>query len=146
MLETTNLLGAALTHAIYLFCILTFVCRLLDKPSLGHWFGYPLMLTALPLAYLLVKAPQLQRPVLYYVQIGLMLGFLLVELLVDYSPKIEFRQVRWMVISYVMLFFAATGGMLGIARQGGRVWTITAVTLFLVMAVLAFVQREATGM
>jgi hypothetical protein len=146
MLKTTNLLGAILTHAIYLFCILTFVCRLLDKPSLEHWLGYPLMLTAIPLVYLLVKAPQLQRPVLYYVQISLMLGFLLVELLVDYSPKIEFRQVRWMVISYVMLFFAATGGMLGVARRGGRVSTITAVILFLAMAVLAFVQREVTGM
>jgi peptidoglycan/LPS O-acetylase OafA/YrhL len=135
-----------LTHAIYLFCILTFLCRLLDKPSLGHWFGYPLMLTSIPLVYLLVKAPQLQRPVLYYVQISLMLGFLLVELLLDYSPKVEFRQVRWMVIMYVTLFFAATGGMLGIARQSGRVWAITAVILFLAMAVLAFVQREVTGM
>ncbi len=138
MLETTNLLGAVLTYAIYIFCILTFISRLLNKPSLGHWFGYPLMLTAIPLVYLLVRAPQLQRPVLYYVQIGLMLGFLLVELILDYYPKIEFRQVRWMVITYVVLFFASTGGMLGVAQQGGLLSTVT--------AVLAFVQRAVTGM
>ena len=83
---------------------------------------------------------------LYYVQICLMLGFLLVELLLDYVLKIEFRQVRWMVISYVTLFFAATGGMLGVAAQSGRAWTVTAGILFLIMAVLAFVQRAVTGM
>ena len=69
-----------------------------------------------------------------------------VELLLDYVLKIEFRQVTWTVISYVMLFFAATGGMLGVAANGGRVWMISAVILYLVMAVLAFVQRAVTGM
>ncbi len=87
MLETRNLLSAILTRVIYLFCMRTFVCRLLDKPSLGHWFGYPLMLTAIPLVYLLLKVLQLRRPVMYYVQIGPILGFLLVELLVNYSPS-----------------------------------------------------------
>jgi len=84
--------------------------------------------------------------VLYYIQIILILLFLLVELLLDYILKIDFRQVRWMVISYVTFFFAATGGMLGVAANGGRTWTISTVILFLVMAVLAFVQRAVTGM
>ena len=51
-----------------------------------------------------------------------------------------------MVITYVTLFFAGTGGMLGVAENAGRAWTIPAVILFLVMAVLAFVQRAVTGM
>ena len=61
--------------------------------------------------------------------------FLLVELLLDYVLVIEFRQVGWMVISYVMLFFAATGGMLGVAAKAGRTWTISGVILFLYMLV-----------
>ena len=68
------------------------------------------------------------------------------EFLLDYALKIEFRQTRWMVISYVVLYFAGTGGMLGVASNAGRGWTISAVILFLVTAVLAFVQRAATGM
>ena len=59
---------------------------------------------------------------------------------------IDFRNVQWMVISYVVLFFAGTGGMLGVARNAGRGWTILAVSLFLVMAALAFIQRAVTGM
>jgi hypothetical protein len=146
MQETTNLLGAALTLAIYALCILVFGFRLVGKSQWGHWIGHLLLLTALPLAYLLLTAPRLDRPALYYVQIGLMLTWLLVMLLLDYVLKIDFRQTRWMVISYVTLFFAATGGMLGVAAQSGHTWTAAAIVLFLIMAVLAFVQRAVTGM
>jgi len=66
-------------------------------------------------------APQLQRPTLYYIQIGCMLAWLVVEALLDYILKFDFRQVRWMVISYVVLFFAGAGGMLGVAVNVGRI-------------------------
>jgi hypothetical protein len=95
--------------------------------------------------FLLLKAPQLERPALYYIQIGCMLAWLVVEALLDYILKIDFRNVRWVVISYVVLFFAGTGGMLGVARYAGRGWSISAIILFLIMAVLTFVQRAVTG-
>jgi len=146
MLERTNLLGAIVAVVFYVSAILVFILRLLSRPQYGHWIGYVEFLLALPLGYLLVKAPQLERPVLYYVQIGLMLAWLIVELCLDYIFQIDFRHTRWMVISYVILFFAGTGGMLGVAANAGRGWTISAIILFLVMAALAFVQRVVTGM
>jgi len=146
MLDRTNLLGAIVAVVFYASAILLCIFRLLGKPQFGHWIGYVEFLLAIPMIYLLVKAPQLERPTLYYIQIGLMLAWLIVEALLDYILKIDFRQVRWMVISYVVLFFAGTGGMLGVARNAGRGWTISAIILFLVMAVLAFVQRAVTGM
>lgn len=146
MLERINCLGVLVSHAIYSLSIMLCVSRLLSRPGLARCAGYAILFTALPLVYLLLKAPQFERPALYYIQIGLMLAWLLVEFILDYLLKIEFRQVRWMVIAYVTLFFAGTGGMLGIAAYGGRTWTITAVILFLVMAVLAFVQRAVTGL
>ena len=75
-----------------------------------------------------------------------MLSWLLVVALLDYILKIDFRNIRWIVISYVVLFFAGTGGMLGVASNAGREWSISAVVLFLIMAVLTFVQRAVTGM
>jgi hypothetical protein len=59
MLEQAKILGVIVTYAIYLLCSLTFVARLLNRPQLGRRFGYPLMLTALPLLYLLLLAGQL---------------------------------------------------------------------------------------
>ena len=75
-----------------------------------------------------------------------MLSWLLVVALLDYILKINFRNIRWIVISYVVLFFAGTGGMLGLASNAGRGWSISAIILFLIMAVLTFVQRAVTGM
>lgn len=146
MLQTTNLLGAVLAHLIYVASILVFVSRLLGWNQLGQWSGYTLLLTAFPLAYLLLKAPQFERPALYYVQIGLMIVTILVIFLLDYLLEIEFRHTRWMVVAFVMLYFAGTGGMLGVAADAGRTWMISAIVLYLVMAALAFWQRAVTGM
>jgi hypothetical protein len=146
MPEKTNLLGAIVAIAFYVSAILVFIFRLLGQPQYGHWIGYFEFLLAIPMIFLLLKAPQLERPALYYVQIGCMLAWLVVEALLDYILKVDFRNVRWMVISYVVLFFAGTGGLLGVAANAGRGWSIPAIILFLIMAVLTFVQRAVTGM
>jgi hypothetical protein len=146
MLEKMNLLGAVTTIVFFVSAILVFAFRLLGKPQYGHWIGYFEFLLAVPLIFLLVKAPQLGRPTLYYIQIGCMLAWLVLEALLDYILKFDFRNVRWMMISYVVIFFAGTGGMLGVAANAGRSWSIAAIILFLIMAVLTFVQRAITGM
>ncbi len=146
MLEKMNLLVAIVAIAFYVSSILVFAFRFLGKPQVGHWIGYFEFLLAIPMIFLLLKAPQLERPALYYIQIGCMLAWLVLEALLDYILKIDFRNVRWMVISYVVLFFAGSGGMLGVATTAGRVWSISAIILFLIMAVLTFVQRAVTGM
>ena len=146
MLERANVLGAVLTVAFYVLAILVFVFRLLDRPAYARFAGWVELFLGLPLAYLLLTATALERPALYRVQVGLMLAWLIVELVVDYVLRIPFREVRWAVIVYVTLFFAGTGGMLGVASQAGRVWVIPSVMLFLTMAALAFIQRAVTGM
>jgi hypothetical protein len=146
MLEKTNLLGAIVAVTFFVSAILVFIFRLFGKPQYGYWIGYFEFLLAIPLVFLLLKAPHLERPALYYIQIGCMLAWLVVEALLDYILKIDFRNVRWMVISYVVLFFAGTGGMLGVASNAGREWSISAIILFLIMAILTFVQRAVTGM
>jgi hypothetical protein len=146
MLEKTNLLGALTAIAFFASAILVFTFRLVGKPQYGYWLGYFEFLLAIPLIFLLLKAPQLERPALYYIQIGCMLAWLVVEALLDYILKVDFRNVSWMVISYVVLFFAGAGGLLGVAANAERGWSISAIILFLIMAVLTFVQRAVTGM
>lgn len=146
MLERTNQLGAIITIAFYISAILVFVFRLAGKPKYGLWMGYFEFLLAIPLIYLLLQAPKLNRPMLYFIQIGCILAWLIVSALLDYIFKIQFRNVQWMVISYVILFFAGSGGLLGITANAGKMWFIPALILFFIMAILAFVQRGVTGM
>ena len=145
-MEKLNLIGALTAAAFFISAILVFVFRLLGKPQYGHWIGYFEFALAIPLIYLLIKAPQNNRPMIYYIQIGAILLWLVIELLLDYILKIDFRSIRWMVITYVILFFAGSGGLLGIATNAGGGWKIASIILFLVMAVLTFVQRKVTGM
>jgi hypothetical protein len=145
-MESLNLLGAGLALAIFILSSLTFISRLAGRPEVGRWFGVPLLLTAFPLGYLLSQAPQHARSPLYDLQIGLMLAWLAVTFVLDYWPRFEFRQVRWAVIGYGVLFFAGTGGMIGVAALAGRPWAIAAGVSFLVMGVPAFVQRARPGL
>jgi len=74
-----------------------------------------------------------------------MLGWIVLLFFLDFVLKIDFRQTQWMVISFVILAFAGLGGMVGVAANAGRTWTTSAVILFFVTGVLAFVQRAITG-
>jgi len=141
-----NLYGAVLANVINFTAIAIFVARLLEDPELGHWIGILIQLSIIPLIYLLYAARSLNRAIIYYIQVGLMIVFIIVEFLLDWYPKIEFRNNLQIVIPYVMLFFGATGGMIGVASLAGKRWTIATVISFLIMAVLAFVQRQITGM
>jgi hypothetical protein len=111
----------------------------------GDWIGIPILLMAFPLGYLLLKASDFNRPTLYYIQIVIMLVWIIILFLVDYVLRYDFRQTQWMVISYVVLYFAGLGGMIGVSSQAGTGWTISAVILFFIAAILAFVQRAVTG-
>ena len=145
MLERVNIIGALTAHGIYVFSTMVFLARIFLGAKPGFWIGVPVLLMAFPLIYLLAKAPGLERGPVYYLQVILMLLFIIVLFLVDYVFKVDFRQTQWMVISFVVFYFAAMGGMLGVAAEAGRAWMISAVIWFFIAGILAFVQRVITG-
>jgi hypothetical protein len=145
MPERLNLIGAITATVIFASSIITFSSRMIFGLGPGHWIGTPLLLMVFPLGYLLITARGANRPVLYYIQVGLMLLYILSLILIDYVFKYDFRQTQWMVISYVVFYFAGLGGMIGVASLAGRAWTIASVVLFFITLILAFVQRAVTG-
>jgi hypothetical protein len=143
--QISNVVGAVTAVLINVLLIALFVARLGQKPKIEYWLGVAIILGLLPLSYLFIMGILARRPLLFFIQVGLMLAYLVVELLADYVLKVEFRQVRRLVIPYATLFFAATGGMIGVASRAGKIWTIAAVLSFLAMTILSLVQRHITG-
>jgi hypothetical protein len=141
-----NLLGAYIAIIILFTSSLIFIFRLTNHQTAEYWTGIAFMITAIPIVYIIYASSTIERPTLYYIQLVLMIGFIIVELLLDYIFKVHFRHTKWMAISYVMFFFASTGGMIGVASLAGKSWSISAVILFLIMTALAFVQRAKTGL
>jgi MFS-type transporter involved in bile tolerance (Atg22 family) len=74
-----DLLGACVATAIFALAILVFISRLAGRVAWEHWLSVALLLAAVPLCYLLLKAPEHHRSSLYYLQIGLMLAYLAIE-------------------------------------------------------------------
>lgn len=145
-MRTEDLIGAITANTYFLIIITVFVMRLVGHPEIGRWIGLVSFLSVVPLIYLLISASHTNRPFIYFLWLGLMILFLCAELLIDYILKLEFRSIRWATILYVIIFFGATGGMIGVAGQAGKWWTTTTVLTFLVMAAMAFVQRAKTGL
>ncbi|MFC1935517.1 hypothetical protein ACFLX9_01965 [Chloroflexota bacterium] len=144
--RTADLTGSVTAIAYMLLIIALLTARLAERPELGQWIGLVSILAMIPLAYLFYAGLKVDRPFIYLVWIGLMLLFLLFELIVDYILKLDFRSNLRTAIPYVMFFFAATGGLLGVAAQAGKQWMYMAVALYLVMAAMAFIQRAKTGL
>jgi len=138
--------GAGTTYAIYTVCILVFALRLTGRPRAAHRVGAALFLTLPVLAWLFARGLTLDRAPLFFVQLSLFAAFLLVEFLLDFWPRVAFRADRRIVVPYVTLFFAGTGGMLGVAAHAGSAVVTSSAVLFLAMGVLAFIQRGKTGL
>jgi hypothetical protein len=73
----------------------------------------------------------------------------LISSIITFSSRMLFnlKPGHWVGITIllVMLYFAGAGGMIGIAALAGRGWMISAVILFFIAAILAFVQLAVTG-
>lgn len=140
-----DLLGAYVALAIYLSAILVFLSRLSGGTRLEYWLGVFELCLSLPLLLLVGTSRVFHRSKLYVLQVSLMLAWLLLEYILDFRLQSDFRGDLPILILYVTLFFAGTGGMIGVASLAGRSFGRIAIGLFLLMAALAFLQRYVTG-
>ena len=146
MAKVSDLVGAITADAYMILIIVMFVARILGWLEIGRWVGLASSLVLIPLVYLFIVGLKTDRQAIYFVWLALMILFALFELIVDDILRVDLRSVQRVVIPYVMFFFAATGGMIGVAAQAGRPWSIVTSVIFLIMAALAFIQRSVTGM
>lgn len=143
--QVSNFVGAVVAILINVLLIALFIARLSSRPRIEHWLGIIIILSIVPLSYLFITAIAIKRPLLYFIQISLMITYLVVEFVLDYVLKVDFRQNQRIVIPYIMLFFSGTGGMIGVASHAGKVWFVVTVISFLIMTILSFVQHYITG-
>jgi hypothetical protein len=134
-----NVFDALTVQAIYFCCILIIAARIANRENLAFWLGIPLLLTAIPLIFLLFQGAMLDQPLMYTTVILLMLVWLAVKLVLDYLFKVDFRRNAWGLILYTFLFLIATGGMIYVAAQAGVFWMILSISFYAIMVVLVFI-------
>ena len=57
---------------------LIFIFRLFGQQIVEDWLGIAFFLTAIPLIYLLYTAKRLLRPTIYYIQLGIIIVFIII--------------------------------------------------------------------
>jgi hypothetical protein len=139
-----NLLGALIANLNNILLIAIFIARINRYPKTEYWLGLIFILSVFPLVYIFVKSFEFDRTNLYYIQLILMISFIIVELLLDYILKIDFRQNNTLLIPYAILFYASLGGMIGIAGQSGKQWTIITVVTYFIMVYFSWFAHYKT--
>jgi len=143
--DSINLLGAIVANINNLILYGIFLSRIYKNPKIEYWLGVIFLLSIVPLVVMFILSFETKREWLYFIHLLLMISFILLEFLLDYFFKIDFRHNQNIVIPYLVLFYASLGGMIGIASHAGKQWTTITVVTFLSMTALSLIMHFKTA-
>jgi hypothetical protein len=143
--ESINLLGSVIANINNILMIFLFLARIYKYPKIEYWLGVVFMLSIVPITFMLIKARESNRAILYFIQLSLIIVFIVVEFVWDYLLKLDFRQNQNYVIPFLILFYSSFGGMIGISSHSGKQWTVITVITFLLMTTVSLIMHFKTN-
>jgi hypothetical protein len=121
-----------------LLLALMFMFRGRGSAKIGSGVGWAAVILGIPLLVAAILNASAGRPWWSYVLPGLLILYDLVEFILDYLLKFDFRRSRWLG-PYLGLYYLALMGMIGYAFAVGRPFGfVTLVTYFLNLAATAW--------
>jgi hypothetical protein len=147
--DTIDLLFVVTAVAFNLLIAAIFVASKGMHLKLVRAIGTAWLLLVIPLAVVFVAYALAGKDVAVLLAFGGVFLYMLVEWLLDYVFKIDFRTKWSRHIPYIVLEYVALGGLIGIAFSIDRVaGTIVSVSFWILMACLIFLyagkRRSAT--
>ena len=125
--------------AFNLLIVGIFISQRHQRPKLTRTLGIVWLSLAIPFVIVFVHYVTVGRDPWILVYYGFILLYFIVELLLDYVLKIEFRQKLITHIPYIILEYIALFGLIGISFAIDRTWGIlVSITFWAVMASLIY--------
>ena len=119
-----------------------FVAQKKERPNLVRIFGILWLSLALPLAVVFIHYLVVGRPLWVMAYFGFIFLYILVEVLLDYILKIEFRQKWTTHAPYIILEYIALFGLIGISFSIDRTWGfLVSVSFWILLASLVYLYR-----
>ena len=116
-----------------------FIAQKCGRPRLVRFFGTLVLAAAIPFGIVFIHYLGDNRPNWVLVYFGFIFLYLLVELLLDFIFKVEFRKKLSLHIPYIILEYIALFGLIGIAFQINQGWgMIVSITFWLLLASLIY--------
>lgn len=99
-----------------------FIAQKQAKDKLVRQFGITWLLLAIPLTVVYIRYWTLSKPAWIMIYFSFILFYMLVEWLLDYVLKYDFRAKKIIHIPYIILEYIALFGLIGISFDIDRVW------------------------
>jgi len=107
--------------------------------SLVRVIGVPIITLIIPFTYTLnrFRKDNEEKRIIYTNAVVIL--YLLLELLLDYVLLIPFREILWMHVPYILVFYAAEFSIIGVSfRLNRRMGFIVLFTFFVLLGCLVF--------
>lgn len=143
--DTIDVMMVVLFNLYNILLIVMFYGRVNPKWRLGGVPGAVSLFVGLPL-FALAMINLLQRCEWWTYTLPLILiGFIIIEILLDYVFKIDFRQT-WLVGPYLLVFFVSNMLMVGYALLVNQVWGFATLLIYFCMTGISIYARMKTGL
>lgn len=109
-----------------------------NDPRLLQIFGLVVALLAIPFAITFVVYLRNRAGKRIIISHIFILGYLGVEILFDFVLRIPFREILWLHVVYILIFYAAAFSMIGVARRINRTagWLVIGTFLVLIACLI----------
>ena len=116
-----------------------FIADKKQRPTLIRTFGIAWLFLAIPLAIVFVHYLLAGRELWIIVCFGGIFLYMIVELLLDYVLKIEFRKKLSLHVPYIVLEYLALFGLIGISFSIDKTWGyVVSISFWVLMASLIY--------
>ncbi len=133
-----DLVVVVIANLLNLILSLIFLNRVFGRAEWEQWLGYGTLIMAFPLALIAIANLAARRSWVFWILPLMMVLFLVVEFVLDYWLKFNFRQTAWLG-PYLLVYYLALFAMIGYSFLAGRPYGfITLVTYFINLAATFF--------
>jgi hypothetical protein len=110
-----------------------YITSKIDHQTLLKVFGTIVVLLIIPFTISLVGYIKIKAKKKIIISHIIILCYLFLEVMLDYVLKIPFREILALHVPYIMVFYAATFSMIGVARTISRKMGLLVLSTFLVL-------------
>jgi hypothetical protein len=120
-----------------------FIAQKFKREKLVRVFGILWLCLLIPLVITFLLYWRENRETWIFVSFGFVFLYMLVELLLDYVFKIDFRSKPITHVPYIVLEYAALFSLIGIAFEIGQIWgAIVSICFWILMGSLVFLYSN----
>ncbi len=141
-MSSTNLMFVLTGTLFHLLIASIYICSKLECSDLVRKLGIVVIALAIPVAFTLVSYLLAGGPLRILLYLAAILVYILLELVLDFILKIEFRKKPAIHIPYIIIFYIACFGFIGVSFSIDKTWGyVVSVSFWIMLASLIYLLR-----